>query len=133
MKKLYVIVTAALLPLMASADFSSLTFTTLAGAQHTIAADDLEITFAAGEMTARAGATELTLPTAQLAKMQFTGDATGIGATTAEADTPVSVYTADGVAAGSFSSFSAAVDALGTGIYVIVNSEGQTTKISVRK
>lgn len=128
-----------------------LTFRTADGAERSLLADGLKITFSDGKLTARNAAESIELPLNDLGLMFFSSTPTGIA--TAEADkaaaaisngslcveapagSRVSLYTPDGRLVGSYVKGNSGAEALcgnlPAGVY-IVNINGKTCKLLAR-
>lgn len=133
MKKLLLASAIAVMSFAAHADGSLMVFRTIDGATHSIAAADLDITFADGNMTAANSIQTLTLPLASLATMEFSNLSTVISDLSAAPEGKVSVTSVGGAACGSFPSVRQAASSLAEGIYIVKYEKGETIKIIVRK
>lgn len=134
------IATAAALLLMtfaakseAADSFGFLKFTTTDGETYGVETENLEITVQGENLTF--SNTNLLLPIADLATMEFVetyeSGTTAVELIPEAVEGAVAVYSLDGNALGSFASFSDALKSLGQGVYIVVDSEGNTLKIAV--
>lgn len=117
-------------------DYPYLTFRTSNGEEVSVATSSLVITFENGNMVATTDGTPLTISLADLSKMFFSADATGIDEVTTKdglenADEPVEVFTLTGISVGKYENLNQAKSTLQKGIYVVKGSS-QTLKIAVK-
>ena len=129
MKRFMILTMLALLTLGSSAeDYNYLVFTQSDGTTKSIAAGNVTIAFADGNLTATSGSETVTIPLASLTKMAFSNDGTtGIVLTTADGKLTADdaeVYDLNGRRLPSSTSLS-------RGIYIL-KSNGKTSKIQVR-
>mgnify|MGYP004451793969 FL=1 len=116
----------------ASADnYSYLAFQTADGSTRSIGVESLEMTFSDGKLIASNGTESLEISVADLSRMFFSSEATAIKDISLDADSPVKVYTVEGVCVGSYDSMASASANMGKGVY-IVKGEKTTHKITVR-
>lgn len=116
----------------ASADnYSYLAFQTADGSTRNIGVESLEMTFSDGKLIASNGTESLEISVADLTRMFFSSEATAIKDISLDADSPVKVYTVEGVCVGSYDSMASASANMGKGVY-IVKGEKTTHKITVR-
>lgn len=133
MKKLILLITVGLMPLLMSAEFQTLTFKTASGTEQTVGAKNLEMTVSDGNLEIKSESSSLTLALADLVSMQFTGNNTTAAEQIASAeDCSVTVYSLSGVTCGEFESLQSAMNSLEKGIYVAKQSDGLTVKIIVK-
>uniref|UniRef100_UPI004028D1B9 hypothetical protein n=1 Tax=Prevotella sp. TaxID=59823 RepID=UPI004028D1B9 len=116
----------------ASADnYSYLAFQTADGSTRNIGVESLEMTFSDGKLIASNGTESLEISVADLTRMFFSSEATAIKDISLDADSPVKVYTVEGVCVGSYDNMVGASANMGKGVY-IVKGEKTTHKITVR-
>ena len=116
----------------ASADnYSYLAFQTADGSTRSIGVESLEMTFSDGKLIASNGTESLEISVADLSRMFFSSEATAIKDISLDADSPVKVYTVEGVCVGSYDNMASASANMGKGVY-IVKGEKTTHKITVR-
>lgn len=132
MKKLLLLAVLAAFAMAARADFDRLVFRTVAGEEMYVGLTDLSITFADGNMHATSAEASVTAPVASLASMEF-GNGAVDGIKDAAAETGVTVYTADGICRGSYTSAEAARQALPAGMYIIKSDHGPAAKMLINK
>ena len=129
MKRFMILTMLALLTIGSSAeDYNYLVFTQSDGTTKSIAAGNVTIAFADGNLTATSGSETVTIPLASLTKMAFSNDGTtGIVLTTADGKLTADdaeVYDLNGRRMPSSATLS-------RGIYIL-KSNGKTSKIQVR-
>ena len=133
MKKIKMTLAALAVAATASAyDFPYLSFETTGGEVVSVSVENLEMTVADGKLTVIAadGTKEFTV--AELSRMFFSSEATGISEATAEVGSgKKKVYTVSGTYVGTYGSAADIKAALGSGLY-IVKDNNNTTKITVR-
>lgn len=135
MKKLFLpLILYVMAVLGASAQYSSLVFTTDKGEELSIPVSNLVITISGENLIAQSDNQKLEIPTNSLTKMQF-GDAdnTGVANITESVNGPVELYTLEGKSAGSFGTFDAARLALEDGVYIVKLADGNSLKIYIKK
>lgn len=116
----------------ASADnYSYLAFQTTDGSTRNIGVESLEMTFSDGKLIASNGTESLEISVADLTRMFFSSEATAIKDISLDADSPVKVYTVEGVCVGSYDNMANASANMGKGVY-IVKGEKTTHKITIR-
>ena len=116
----------------ASADnYSYLAFQTADGSTRNIGVESLEMTFSDGKLIASNGTESLEISVADLTRMLFSSEATAIKDISLDADSPVKVYTVEGVCVGSYDNMAGASANMGKGVY-IVKGEKTTHKITIR-
>lgn len=116
----------------ASADnYSYLAFQTADGSTRSIGVESLEMTFSDGKLIASNGTESLEISVADLSRMFFSSEATAIKDISLDADSPVKVYTVEGVCVGNYDNMASASANMGKGVY-IVKGEKTTHKITVR-
>lgn len=116
----------------ASADnYSYLAFQTADGSTRNIGVESLEMTFSDGKLIASNGTESLEISVADLSRMFFSSEATAIKDISLDKDSPVKVYTVEGVCVGSYDNMAGASANMGKGVY-IVKGEKTTHKITVR-
>lgn len=116
----------------ASADnYSYLAFQTADGSTRSIGVESLEMTFSDGKLIASNGTESLEISVADLTRMFFSSEATAIKDISLDADSPVKVYTVEGVCVGRYDNMASASANMGKGVY-IVKGEKTTHKITVR-
>lgn len=116
----------------ASADnYSYLAFQTADGSTRNIGVESLEMTFSDGKLIASNGTESLEISVADLTRMFFSSEATAIKDISLDADSPVKVYTVEGVCVESYDNMAGASANMGKGVY-IVKGEKTTHKITVR-
>ncbi len=134
MIKCYLMLLFVLASLLAKADdYKRLVFTTADGQTVSVAAEGLEMTIVDGQLRVSDGTSIYVLPLSTLASMAFSTDEANAIRTLAEADAdaPVTVFTAAGQRAGTFASLSEARSRLPRGLYII-QSRITTSKLLVR-
>lgn len=114
----------------AASDYPYLTFSTQGGVAHSVAVDELVITFAEGKMIAHSAQGNLELELQALEKMCFTIEQSGVSGVKSVSGA-VRVYSMQGVEIGRFASQTEAVSRLPQGLY-IVKHDGSTLKLAVR-
>lgn len=133
MNKFYIAGIVALTSFGARADYSSLVFKTTDGMTHSVGLTDLSIEFSESSMSVQNSDTTLTLPLASLVTMEFSDGSTIIVEHFVAEHADFCIFTAAGVAMGKFSSLEAAAASLPEGVYVMKSSNGDTSKIMIRK
>ncbi len=128
MKKLLILALLAALAMgTKAADYTYLVFTLTDGTSKSITANNLNITFADGNLTATSGSESVTIALTTLSKMEFSNDNT-TGIDTIEAnvtlDEATEIYDINGRRMPSATTLS-------RGIYII-KSNGKTSKITVK-
>lgn len=99
----------------------------------TMDAEGLEMTVAGGNLIVTNGTDSHEFTLTDLSKMYFTGEAALKELLSdSEADQAVTVFTADGRAAGKFESAAKAVNSLPAGIYLVSTASGKNFKIAVK-
>lgn len=125
----------ALTPSMASAGrYSSLKFISESGETYTVATENLEILIHGANLTF--SNTNLKIPVSSLVSMEFGNfddSSSAVNSSVADQNGVVSVFDINGTLLGSFGSFSEALGSLSPGIYVIMDSNGNSLKVSVGK
>lgn len=125
----------ALTPSMASAGrYSSLKFTSESGETYTVATENLEILIQGANLTF--SNTNLIIPVSYLVSMEFGNfddSSSEVNSAVADQNGVVSVFDINGTLLGSFGSYSEALGSLTPGIYVIMDSNGNSLKVSVGK
>lgn len=110
-----------------------LAFQTIDGSISSINAKSLSISVSGDNLTASNGTENLTFKLQELAKMYFTGDASGVELIPVNINKgEVSVYTLDGKFAGKFESAASAMSSLTRGIYIVKTSDKKSLKIAVQ-
>lgn len=117
----------------ASAEYPTMLMKMSDGTEHAISTSGLTINYSQGMMNATNTSGEiLTLPLEQLISMEFNNTVSIDGATIANSDGSITVYTLDGTELGLYASAAHALNELPAGVYVIKNSSGITSKIIIR-
>lgn len=117
----------------ASATFSHLCFTTTGGTEHHLRISGMAISLSETTISASHSEGTLELDLTELQSLKFTdGTSSAIGITT-ETDGITTIYRLDGTVAGTFGSATEAVESLPSGIYLIHDSNGSATKITIKK
>ena len=135
MKKIILSVMVALAgAFCASAQYSSLIFTTDKGEELAVPVSGLVITISGENLIAQSENQKLEIPTKSLTMMQF-GDAdnTGIADIVSTVNGPVEFYTVDGKKAGTFNSIEEAGRNLENNVYVVKLADGNSLKIYFKK
>jgi hypothetical protein len=114
-----------------SYDLPYLAFRDASGNITTIDAQDLELTFADGVITATNGSETLTLTAAEIEAMYFTSTPSAVASVAVDTEGSLEVYTTAGISLGKFSSLEAARKAVGEGIFVVKQNE-KTFKIAIK-
>lgn len=112
--------------------YTYMEFKTTDGTTQTINAKNLVLTVSDNNLLADNGTDRLTLPLSSLSSMQMT-DKTGVTDVMPALDSTVTVYTLNGVEIGKFDSLKKAYNALESGIYLVKDNEGSTTKIVIER
>lgn len=130
MKKFTFIVLAMLVSAIARAyDYPYLTFQRTDGTQTSVAVANLTLTVADGQLVAQNADTKETFPLAELNRMFFAAEPTGIVELETETQTTqVEVYTLTGMRIGQFETAAQARQQLARGTYLIKHN-GKTHKI----
>lgn len=115
----------------AAFDYPFLSFSTHGGVAHTVAAEELVITFAGGKMIAHSAQGDLELELQALEKMCFTTEQSGVSGVKSGSGA-VRVYSMQGVEMGTYSSQNEAVSRLPQGLYIVKHDDGSTHKLAVR-
>lgn len=132
MKRTLISMLALLAVTAASADnYSYLAFQTADGSTRSIGVESLEMTFSDGKLIASNATESLEISVADLSRMFFSSEATAIKDISLDADSPVKVYTVEGICVGSYDNTASASANMGKGVY-IVKGEKTTHKITVR-
>ena len=115
--------------------FNTLKFTYDSGKTYSVDTDDLELIIEGENLSFNN--TDFTIPLSSLLSMEFIDHYDAPAAVDALSfDCPqgrISVYNLKGTFAGSFDSFSQALNSLGEGVFVIKGSNGETLKVNVGK
>lgn len=133
MKKKMLLAAGCLMTLAAHADgaYNYLTFTHNNLAEQSFSAADLTITFENGQAVVAQNGTKTTLALADLQKMRFTAEPTGVEEVVAEANGPLTVVTLSGQRVGTFKDKATMERSLKKGLYV-VKTAGKTYKYEAR-
>ncbi len=131
MKKVLISAAAGLIALSSYAadNYKYLSFQRTDGTTVQVDASGAEITYADGVVTVSSSSDTFSINFAELSKMYFTSEATGVAAVEVANDFIIQVYSTAGVALGSFSSLQEAQSQLGSGVYVIKSGDA-TAKIA---
>lgn len=117
---------------VSAADYHYLTFQTASGTTTSVALSNLKITFSNGKLVAVNDASSTSLTLTDLSKMYFSeSSSTGIQSTATADNSPVQVFTVEGVCMGEFLSIQEAVQQLKKNVYVI-KSKDKTFKLAVK-
>ena len=123
--KLLVMTAASMLSIATvAAEYPWLTFTLSDDTEVSVAADNLSINYAGGELQLMSTTVNQTLPVSQIKSMQFTTTMSGIEDQVAGRCDNFELYTTAGTMAGQFTSIEAARAVLPSGIYVVKNESG---------
>lgn len=119
----------------ARAEYNRMVFRTAEGEPQWVGLENLNITFVDGNMVATSEDRSVVIPLASLVSMEFGSGESGVGAIPAGelSAGSVTVYTADGIQAGSYDSAAAACAALQSGVYIFKAGNGQTSKIMINR
>lgn len=133
MKKTLSTIMALAVSAAASAyDYPYLTFLTADGTVQSLAVEQLTLTVVDGRIVAQNAETSATFALAELSRMYFTTEPTGIAEIAATpSGSGIEVFSAAGTLVGRFPSAAQVQDALPRGIYVI-KTNGLTEKIVIR-
>lgn len=111
-----------------AAEFPWLTFVMADETELSVAADNLSLNYADGNLLLTSQSANETLPTAQIKSMRFTSTPASVDAIGVEASFTADYYTPSGISVGRFGSIDEARDMLPAGIY-IVKCEQKTFKL----
>lgn len=115
----------------AAYDYPTITFETTDGTAHSIAVDNLTLSFSELYMTAVGKEDTFEIPLADLSKMFFNVGESGVNSSLNRVEGPVNVYTLSGIEVGVFDSLSEVRNTLPGGVYII-KTEDKVFKICVK-
>lgn len=135
MKKFLLMAIALVMSATASAGYGYMLFYTNQSTDpEVIATENLVITIDDENlMISNSKDRPLTLPLSTVSAMEFSAGSYSSVGLVSETDGKVSLYSADGLPVGDFSSLDEAVGSLPAGIYVIRKTNGDTVKIMIGK
>lgn len=110
----------------AATNYPWLTFTLTDNTELSVPSENLQLTYAGGELKLTSASVDQTLPLQLLKSMRFESEQSGLEDRKAEANTPVTVFNSLGGNIGVFASIDEAVNSLPHGVYII--SSGRSTK-----
>ncbi|MDE7386175.1 MAG: hypothetical protein K2N28_03450 [Muribaculaceae bacterium] len=122
LKQLCVAATVSLSMTSQAANYHWLTFRMTDGSEMSVAADNLEATYADGYMQLSSSTVNQTIKTSDIKSMRFTEEnAAGIDDIETDDNTNADYYTVAGVYVGTFTSPGSARESLGSGTYIAKN------------
>lgn len=107
-------------------DYPWLTFTLTDNSEVSVPSENLQLTYAAGNLQLTSATVDQTLPLSSLKSMRFESEQVGIEGVEADANSSVDVFNLKGVKIGVFTSIEGAVSSLPHGAYII--RAGKTSK-----
>lgn len=106
----------------------SMLFTMNNGEEKLISSRGLIISFSGDNLVASDGKESITFPLTDVASMQFSSRA-GVEEILNDNNSPLNVYTYDGINLGKFENYKSAIENLGKGTYIFKKSGGGSFKI----
>lgn len=111
-----------------AADLGRMTFECHDGSKHSVAAENLAITFDGGALCVNNGVQSLSFPLSELKRFYF-GTTSGLASVAVVSE--LDVFTLDGAFVGHYSSMDLCLGSLSSGVYV-VKTEVETFKLMVK-